>query len=228
MGLSSAPVVAQPVKHLQVVFATRDPFGLIQVRQDRQHTVRTLHFGTPVEQGRYYLNAPFTLGFEYQQTVFDLLMQQRPARVLTLGVGSGCLNTQLHMALPECRQTLVELREKVIKVAQEWFHLPEELAQQAYIEDAFHFTLSNSERFDAIFVDLYDDIGMPTQFTSDAFIQPLLDALTPQGTLLINLWQHDDAARYVLLPWLRREATVQTYLHTMRSSPNWILEVKHR
>ncbi len=216
------------MKHLPVIFATRDPLGLIQVHEDRQHTVRTLHFGTPVEQGRYFLNAPFTLGFEYQQTVFDCLMAQSPRSLLTLGVGSGRLNTQLHMTLPACQQTLVELREKVIEVAQEWFHLPEELAQQAHIEDAFHFALSNSDHFDAIFVDLYDGIGMPAQFTSEAFIQPLLEALTPNGCLYMNLWQQDDAARYVLLPWLRSEAALQTTLHPMRSSPNWILAVERR
>jgi len=211
-----------------VIFATRDALGLIQVREDRSHTVRTLHFGTPVEQGRYFLNAPFTLGFEYQQTTFDLLMAQQPARLLTLGVGTGRLNTQLHMALPTCRQTLVELREKVIEVAHEWFHLPDALAQNAHIEDAFHFALSNADLFDAIFVDLYDGTGMPAQFTTEAFIQPLLEALTPQGRLYMNLWQQDDAVTYCLLPWLRSEPSLQLDLHPMRASPNFIVQLKWR
>ncbi len=216
------------MKRHPVVFATRDPLGLIQVREDRSHTVRTLHFGTPVEQGRFFLNAPFTLGFEYQQTVFDRLVLQSPSGLLTLGVGSGRLNTQLQLTLPDCRQTLVELRKQVIDVARDWFQFPEELVQATQIEDAFFYALNLTERFDAIFVDLYDGVGMPAQFTSDAFIAPLLDALTSQGRLYMNLWQQDDAVKYCLLPWLRAEPALQITQHSMRTSPNWILEVKKR
>ncbi|WP_294947834.1 spermidine synthase [Sulfurivirga sp.] len=205
------------------VYAVRDGRGLIQVREDRQHTVRTLHFGNHIEQSRYYLNAPFTLGFEYFEVAFRRLTALVPASLLSLGLGGGRLNTQLFYTLPQCRQTIVELRPAVTQVARDWFDLPEKL--NIVHEDAFHYMTLQGDRHDALFVDLFDDKGMPVQFASDVFIDALLDALNPGGRALINLWRDDPTVRYVLLPWLRRRNDLELTLHPMRSSPNWIAEI---
>ena len=213
-----------------VVHAMRDEHGLIEVRQDTAATRRTLHFGNDIEQSRYYLQAPFTLGFEYLETAFARLTQIRPAQLLTLGVGGGRLNTHLYHTQPDCHQTLVELRPAVIDIARQWFDLPD-APQRMHIltTDAFFYvqTLSAGQ-WPAIFVDVFDGEGMPAQFASDAFMVPLLDALAPRGRLLMNLWCNDDAVHYLLLPWLRRQPGFDMTLHTIRTSPNWILEVTRR
>ena len=67
---------------------------------------------------------------------------------------------------------------------------------------------------------------MPAQFASDVFIDALLDALNPDGHLLLNLWRDDPAVRHVLLPWLRRRSDLELTLHPVRSSPNWIAEIQ--
>ena len=204
----------------------RDEHGLIEVRQDAAATCRTLHFGNDIEQSRYYLQAPFTPGFEYLEIAFRRLMHLAPSRLLTLGVGGGRLNTHLYHALPDCHQTLVELRPAVIEVARQWFDLPDDPERMEILTtDAFFYvqTLSPGQ-WPAIFADLFDGEGMPAQFASDAFLTPLLSALAPKGHLLMNLWCNDDAVHYLLLPWLRRQPGFDITLHAVRASPNWILE----
>lgn len=208
------------------LYSVRDSHGLIYVAEDSTDTIRTLHFDTPIEQSRYYLNAPFTLGFEYLEVAFKLFMQASPNTLLCLGLGGGRLNTQLHYALPQCQQHIVELRPEVAKIAYQWFDLPETDHLSVEMGDAFHFIVQNTARYDALFIDVFDGIGMPAQFADDSFMQHALAACAPQGKLLMNLWRNDPAVNFVLLPWLQTEG-IDFTLHKIKSSPNWILEIQH-
>jgi spermidine synthase len=209
-----------------LIYTTHDSRGSIEVRQDKAATVRTLHFGNRIEQSRYYLHAPFTLGFEYLQVAFDRLMAQTPETLLTLGLGGGRLNTQIHYALPHCQQKVVELREAVIEVAYDFFDLPVAANLAVHLGDAFQFVQQDNQQYDAIFVDLFDSYGMPTIFATDAFLQALLLRLNHKGCILINAWRDDDAVTNLLLPWLRRHPGLTITQYKIQSSPNWIIEVQ--
>ncbi len=208
-----------------IVAAAHDAHGTIYVAEDPHGTTRTLNFDTTIEQSRYYLHAPFTLGFEYLQTAFNLLIASHPDTLLTLGLGGGRLNTHLYYALPQCRQHIIELRPQVIQLAHQWFDLPqtEEIAIES--GDAFHYACTSKRKYDAVFIDLFDGEGMPTQFTSDTFLQHVLQCCHPGGTILMNLWRNDTSVNKSLLPWLQATQLDFT-LHTIKSSPNWILEIK--
>ncbi len=206
-----------------IVHAVRDGHGLIQVREDTTGTIRTLHFGNAIEQSRYYLHAPFTLGFEYLQVAFDRLMALRPRTLFSLGLGGGRLNTHLHYALPGCRQTVVELRQAVIDIAHEWFDLPKAANLAVHCDDAFEYVITCGERFDAVFVDLFDGYGMPPLFATPAFMERLLAC--GRGPVLMNVWRNDTALRDMLLPWLQTK-NIGFTLHPVQSSPNWILEIR--
>ena len=206
----------------RTLYATRDAHGLIEVKETRTGDMRTLHFGNDIEQSRYYLNAPFTLGFEYLQVAFDRLMTHCPNTLLSLGLGGGRLNTQVHYALPECRQTTIELRSAVIDIAHEWFHLPQAANLAVYQGDAFEYVITCNQRFDAIFIDLYDGEGMPPIFATPAFFERVL-ACTE--TVLMNVWRQDAAFQDLLLPWLLRQPHLMVKQHRIQSSPNWLMEI---
>lgn len=55
------------------IFSAEDEFGPIKVVENR--TTRKLYFDSPVEQSCFYLKAPMTLNFEYQQKIIDLLLK---------------------------------------------------------------------------------------------------------------------------------------------------------
>ncbi|HIQ40324.1 MAG TPA: hypothetical protein EYH46_04040 [Sulfurivirga caldicuralii] len=205
-----------------IVYATRDAHGLIEVRESYSGAIRTLHFGNDIEQSRYDLNAPFTLGFEYLQVGFDRLMAIQPATLLSLGLGGGRLNTQLLYALPHCRQTVVELRPAVIHIAREWFHLPEAANLAVVQGDAFEYISTCRKHFDAIFIDLYDGQGMPPIFATPAFFEEVLRCTT---TILINIWQSDNAFKALLRSWLVQQPHLTLKRHRIQSSPNWLMEI---
>lgn len=205
-----------------IVYATRDGHGLIEVRQSRRGTIRTLHFDNDIEQSRYYLNAPFTLGFEYLQVGFDRLMAIQPATLLSLGLGGGRLNTHLLYALPNCQQTVVELRPAVIDIAHEWFHLPQAANLAVVQGDAFEYITTCREYFDAVFIDLYDGEGMPPIFATPAFFERVIACTS---TILMNVWQNDSAFEALLGSWLVQQPHLTLKRHRIQSSPNWLMEI---
>jgi len=107
-----------------ITYSVRDEYGLIQV-VDNEIT-RSLYFDSLVEQSRYYFHAPLTLAFEYQSALLEETLEHAHSTpvqsILMLGLGGGSLATQLHSVLPNCQQTVVELREAVIQIAYRYFY----------------------------------------------------------------------------------------------------------
>ncbi len=210
----------------QVIHSERDQFGLIQVVDSP--ICRSLHFDTAVKQSRYFFHAPLTLAFEYQQVLEQQLWhhaQQRPLNsLLMLGVGGGSLASKLHIMFPKLQMTLVDLRQSVIDIAHDFFHLPMHPHIQTLSEDAAVFMQAPPQRYDAIIVDLFDAQGMPEVFTQPVFLQQLIHASALPGLLLINLWQSTPE------PTLRVIQHMETFgnitLLPIHSSKNLILQYR--
>lgn len=178
------------------IFSTEDEFGPIKVVENR--ATRKLYFDSPVEQSCFYLNAPMTLNFEYQQKIIDLLLRfadqvpfsepQRPFRVLMLGLGGGSMAHHLYHTLPNLQMTVVELRQAVIDCAYRFFQLPDEPEIETLQVDALAFVADNEFAYDAVIVDLFDSHGIPAEFSEADFQRNLLKQLNAPGLLLFNLW----------------------------------------
>ncbi|MDG6773712.1 fused MFS/spermidine synthase [Thiomicrorhabdus sp. ZW0627] len=178
------------------IFSTEDEFGTIKVVENR--STRKLYFDSPVEQSCFFLNAPMTLNFEYQQKIIDLLLKfaekppfndpEKPFRVLMLGLGGGSMAHHLYHTLPNLQMTVVELRQAVIDCAYRFFQLPDEPEIETVQGDALEFVAENDYGFDAVIVDLFDSHGIPAEFSEEDFQKNLLKQLNPTGLLIFNLW----------------------------------------
>lgn len=180
--------------HGKIIHSVRDDFGLIQVVETAD--ARSLYFDSLVEQSRAYLYAPCTLAFEYQAFLLDSILSfanRAPVeRVLMLGLGGGCLATQLHLLMPSCIQVLVEQRAAVIEIAHDYFQLPKSEVILPIEADAGVFVeewpSEPNTAFDVIVIDLYDGDSMPEHFSHAFFLSQLWRLISPKGCLLFNLW----------------------------------------
>lgn len=232
------------------IFSTEDDFGPIKVVENR--TTRKLYFDSPVEQSCFYLNAPMTLNFEYQQKIIDLLLTlaakppfsepQRPFRVLMLGLGGGSMAHHLYHTLPNLQMTVVELRQAVIDCAYRFFQLPDVPEIETLQADALAFVAENRFAYDAVIVDLFDSQGIPTEFAHRDFQQDLLAQLHAPGLLVFNLWNKlndtqpqakpvpTQASGQILNHWqnivAQHKGLRQTRYH-IPSSDNLLLAVEH-
>ena len=109
----------------QLIHATEDDFGTIEVVEFQQ-SVRGLHFGNATQQSGMFLYNPNVLIHKYTQAMLTPICWYQPDTVLILGLGAGSLAKYLLHILPGIKIDGVDLRPEVIKVAQEYFYLPEE------------------------------------------------------------------------------------------------------
>jgi len=219
-----------------LIHCERDEFGLLEVVDTPQ--MRGLFFDSPVEQSRLYFNAPMTLSFEYQQVIEAQILarhaQQPIKRLLMLGMGGGSIATHLNALEPDIQIHIVELRQAVIDIAYQFFHLPEIPEIEAIQEDAWEFIADALSEYDVIIIDVFDEEGLPNDFTAAEFQANLLKNLKQPGLVLFNLWNHKDKqikqqTDLILNYWQKQQQnhhniTVKTY--PIQSSENIILSIQ--
>lgn len=218
--------------HGKIIHSVRDEFGLIQVVETAD--TRSLYFDSLVEQSRAFLHAPCTLAFEYQASLLEAILafsNQRPIdRVLMLGLGGGCLATQLHLLMPNCLQVLVEQRAAVIDIAHQYFQLPKTETLLPIEADASVFVkewpLEPDTRFDIIVIDLYDGDSMPFEFSQGLFLSQLARLVALQGCLLFNLWISSSGTTRRVIEFWKNLPGVKLDFQTMKHTGNLILNVQ--
>ena len=222
-----------------LIHCQRDQFGLLQVVDTE--SMRSLYFDSPVEQSRLYFHAPMSLSFEYQQVIETQILQrhqQKPVqRVLMLGMGGGSIASHLNALQPDIQIHIVELRQAVIDIAYDYFHLPEEPEIEVMQEDALIYIEEALSEYDVIIVDVFDDSGLPGPFTANAFQQNLLKNLKPAGLVLFNLWAHQDThtkqqTEQIIEYWQKQQqnqtipSKMQLNTYPIQSSENIILSIQ--
>ncbi len=169
----------------KLIHHTEDEWGAILVTAHKRY--RVLTFDTLYEQSTIDLKRPAYLVHEYTRTMMLGLLMTEPSRVLLLGLGGGCLARSLVSLLPTVRIQAVELREKVVEVARDYFGLPGEDNLTVVIDDARHW-LKGAEPacVDLVFADLYEANGISACQNEVRFVRHVDRVLTAQGCLVAN------------------------------------------
>ncbi|MGH1460410.1 MAG: spermidine synthase [Neptuniibacter sp.] len=201
------------------IFRSYDEFGPIRIFDDGNK--RYLAFGDNDEQSCWLKSSPLLPQHDYSRAMLlALLFKKNPKRALTLGLGSGTLNSCLHHHYPDLHQQIIELRSEVIKASYKYFQLPRSNRLELHNDDAFEFlNQENEEKFDFIFSDLYGADGLDEQLLRPEFVPDCYRLLNPDGCLIINLWrehQTSDTLEYLMSEF----PTVMGYT---TDCGNWIL-----
>jgi len=153
--------------------------------------VRTLHVGGEAIQSSMRLSDPYSLELEYTRCMMSvLLFHPRPRRALKIGLGGGSLVKYLWKRLPGVRMRVVELDERVVRVAREQFHLPADDARLA-VEVGDGAQALAPECCDLLVVDAFADEHPPAALVSQAFFDAAWLALEEPGAMVLNLMNDD-------------------------------------
>lgn len=175
-----------------VIYESHDDDGIIEVI-DRQG-VRSLHFGTYPRQSSFLLKDPDKLELEYVQamTSWQLFKPDLDDEALIIGLGGGSLTKHLLKLFPGCLLKVVEYRRSVVKVALNYFGLPQDERLKIVITDGARYVARRAEedkgRYGLIFVDAFDHEGMAESICNQAFFDACHGLLKPDGIMVINLW----------------------------------------
>ena len=139
-------------------------------------------------QSRMSVARPDELQFEYTRLMMGvLLFQPQPKRILMVGLGGGSLAKFCYKHLPEAHITVVEINPHVIALRQ-IFCIPDDDARFQVVQmDAAHFMAQTEQTFDVVFVDGFDQHGMPEQLCSPQFYSDCRRVLRHGGVAVANL-----------------------------------------
>jgi len=148
---------------------------------------RVLTFDTIYEQSRMDRNKPAMLVHNYTRAMILGLAFVKPEHVTILGLGGGCLVRAVHALFDEAVLDVVELRQAVAEIAQQYFMLPQTPRIQVTISDAKQYLKKQvTASTDMIFADMYDGYGVHPFQMQERFIQQCHRTLTSSGWLVIN------------------------------------------
>ena len=154
-----------------------------------------LHLGTEWIQGAMRIGKPNEIVLEYvQQMMMWLLFNDKPKRIVQLGLGGGALTRFCHSQFPDTRIIAVELNPKVIDICRLMFHLPPNDGRLNVVEaDALDFVKQHAHlgNIDILQVDLYDEHASTPVLNTQEFYQLCADSLAPNGMMTINLFGSD-------------------------------------
>ena len=185
--------VCPPVSYQgQVVHHAQDEYGPLDVVDESDGRLRSLHFGSSARQSTMFVARPDELALAYTHCMMTalLFLDADPARALMLGLGGGCMVKILLRWCTNCDVDVAELRPAVIDVAQRFFGLPAtDQRLHLHIGDGNAFMQGQAAPpWDLLLLDLHTSEGMsPVLFAPD-FLPACRRRTAAGGVLVANLW----------------------------------------
>ena len=127
-------------------------------------------------------------GMYYDYALASPVMSQTDKEglsVLVLGLGTGTFATQCLKYFDCCEVEGVEIDGEIIRLAKQYFDLPESVV--AHEQDGRAFIDRTDKKYDVIMIDAYKDITIPFQMSSVEFFQSVKSALKPNGSIVLNM-----------------------------------------
>ncbi len=160
--------------------------------------VRSLYIDTQTIQSSMKVDDPFALCLNYSKGMMGFkLFKPSVEQLCMIGLGGGSLVKYLWKHCPEIKQTVLEINQEVIDIAQQHFHLPNNDERLHVVNgDGLEFLRlqaqeSNQVQPDVIMIDAFDGFGIPPDFCTQRFFDDCAIVLKDQGMMAINLWGSD-------------------------------------
>ncbi|MBE6032178.1 MAG: spermidine synthase [Clostridiales bacterium] len=133
--------------------------------------------------GMYYdyaLAAPFMAGLSEKGN--------EDRDILILGLGTGTYATQCQQYFDGVSVTGVEIDQKIVDLAYEYFELSDAVDVSVYDGRAYLQTGEGKDKlYDVIMVDAYQDITIPFQMSTTEFFSLVRDHLKEDGVMVVNM-----------------------------------------
>jgi spermidine synthase len=142
------------------------------------------------------LEDPDDLPLHYSQvmTAASLLYPAEVKRILMIGLGGGSISTYYGRAMPDVHIDTVELDQRVIDVAKQYFALRETPRVRYIAADGRVFLNRSKDKYDLILLDAYRGGYVPFHLLTREFYTLVKNRLTPGGAVAFNV--HDGTKLY--------------------------------
>jgi len=142
-----------------------------------------------VQHGGHIPGMPMRLVMPYFRLGFvSLAFLDNPKDFLFIGLGMGGMPAFLRMVKPGASIDVVEIDPAVVDTAKVWFGFNEDDKLKVHVADGREYVRGAARRYDAVFLDAYQDLSVPGHLTTLEFMGELKAILKPGGVVVSNLW----------------------------------------
>jgi spermidine synthase len=169
----------------------------IYVNKRRSQLIMTFQLkGWDYTESVTNLEDPDDLPLAYSQvmTSASLLYPTEVKRILMIGLGGGSISTYYGRAMPDVHIDTVELDQRVIDVAKQYFALRETPRVRYIAADGRVFLNRSKDQYDLILLDAYRGGYVPFHLLTREFYTLVKSRLTPGGAVAFNV--HDGTKLY--------------------------------
>ena len=174
-----------------IVYEGESVYNYLLVTEDEEEVCLSTNvlFG---KQSVYMKNETLT-GMYYDIALAAPLMssgENNNYKILVLGNGTGTYANQCKKYFPESEILGVEIDEKITNLSYDHFELGEDIEVVTYDGRAYLNGIlrqKNTEKYDVIMVDAYQDITIPFHMSSVEFFELVRECLKPDGVMVVNM-----------------------------------------
>jgi spermidine synthase len=149
---------------------------------------RSLHFDRTLIQSVMLLEAPNALDVRYTQKMMSfLLFQQRPRRIVLIGLGGGSLVKFCHTRLPATHLTVLDNNPDVIALRDAFYVPPDGPKLQILEADGAAYLEQAEKGIDVLLLDAFDRRGYAPSLANLEFLERAKSKLSGSGILVANL-----------------------------------------
>jgi|CXWL01.1.fsa_nt_gi spermidine synthase len=150
---------------------------------------KALHFSMLEIQSSMWVAKPNDLKLQYTRIMMGFLMfDPQPTRIAMVGLGGGSLVKFCHRYLPTSAIDVIEINPDVIALRDQFVVPPDDERLRVIEGDgAWYVKRGFNGPVDVLMVDGFASNGLPGPLCSQRFYEHCLRALTPTGTLVVNL-----------------------------------------
>lgn len=166
-------------------------YNYLQVYEDDQRVALSTNVLFGVQSVYQKEKGPTGMYYDYSMASLYMVNPSDETKdILILGNGTGTFATQCKRYFDDTQITGVEIDDKITKLANTYFDLPEDVDVVTY--DGRAFLNASKDQYDVIMVDAYQDITIPFQMSSQEFFSLVQKHLAPDGVMVVNLNMRSD------------------------------------
>lgn len=110
-----------------------------------------------------------------------------PEKVLFIGLGGGIMPMYIRRHYPNTQIDIVEIDKTIPEIAGNYFNFKPDPKMNIYIMDGRVYVNRSKEKYDIIFMDVYNADNIPFQFTTVEFFRQIKKRLAEDGVFAVNL-----------------------------------------
>ena len=173
----------------KTLYETETQYFHIRVELDESGNRHLVFLPQKGSQSIYNPEKPDEIVSSYARYGFLALLafEQPPQRILFIGMGGGIMPMYFRKYFPETPIDIVEIDRNMLAVAEKYFGFKKDPKMNIFFEDGRTFVNESKEKYDIIFLDVYNAEGIPFQFTTIEFFTEIKEKLSKNGVLSINI-----------------------------------------